>query len=342
MAAVIRTLTFVVLLGAAAPAAAQVATTRLPAVATLKSAVTVSSDVVRIKDIVENAGPVGNAPIFRSPDVGTTGSVSVESVLTALRAHHLYLIDTGALTAVEVTRDGRRIDLKDFEARIALTFAGKYGLGDVSNLVVTLDPASRPITIDPSASSDLQVQRATLDARSGRFDITFEAPTSAAMRQAPLRYTGRIVEMIDAVLLTHTIARGDLLKASDLAVERRPKAEITGDVVVSVDEAIGMTVRNPLRAGQPIRRADLVKPEMIRRDEAVTLIYEAPGILLTTRGKALESGGEGDVINVLNVQSKRTVQGAISGPGRVTIAATTTRPLLAAGRQSLASRLPPE
>lgn len=44
-----------------------------------------------------------------------------------------------------------------------------------------------------------------------------------------------------------------------------------------------------------------------------------PGIFLTTRGKALESGAEGDLINVLNPQSKRTVQGVITGPGQITV-----------------------
>ena len=52
----------------------------------------------------------------------------------------------------------------------------------------------------------------------------------------------------------------------------------------------------------------------------MTLIYEVPGIVLTMRGKAAESGAEGDVISVLNEQSKRTVQGIIVGPGRVSSA----------------------
>jgi flagellar basal body P-ring formation protein FlgA len=46
-----------------------------------------------------------------------------------------------------------------------------------------------------------------------------------------------------------------------------------------------------------------------------------PGISLTVRGKAAEGGAEGDVISVLNEQSKRTVQGLIVGPGRVLISA---------------------
>ena len=38
------------------------------------------------------------------------------------------------------------------------------------------------------------------------------------------------------------------------------------------------------------------------------------------RGKALDSGAEGDIVSVLNIQSKRTIQGVVSGPGHVTVA----------------------
>jgi flagella basal body P-ring formation protein FlgA len=61
----------------------------------------------------------------------------------------------------------------------------------------------------------------------------------------------------------------------------------------------------------------------VHRDDNVTLVYEVPGIMLTTRGKALEAGAEGDVINVLNVQSKRTVQGTVTGPNRVNLLVST-------------------
>jgi flagella basal body P-ring formation protein FlgA len=61
----------------------------------------------------------------------------------------------------------------------------------------------------------------------------------------------------------------------------------------------------------------------VNRNEAVTISYAVPGISLTLRGKAVEAGGVGDMINVLNIQSNRTVQATVSGPGRVTIGAIT-------------------
>ena len=33
-------------------------------------------EIVRIGDLVENAGPVADVPIFRSPDLGTRGAVA--------------------------------------------------------------------------------------------------------------------------------------------------------------------------------------------------------------------------------------------------------------------------
>jgi flagella basal body P-ring formation protein FlgA len=44
-----------------------------------------------------------------------------------------------------------------------------------------------------------------------------------------------------------------------------------------------------------------------------------PGIMLTVRGKAMEGGAEGDVISVINEQSKRTLQGVVIAPGRVAV-----------------------
>ena len=65
-----------------------------------------------------------------------------------------------------------------------------------------------------------------------------------------------------------------------------------------------------------------MKPAIIQRNDTVTIVYEAPGFTLTLRGQAQEAGALGDTISVLNVESKRVVQGVVSGPGRVTVNTT--------------------
>jgi flagella basal body P-ring formation protein FlgA len=115
-------------------------------------------------------------------------------------------------------------------------------------------------------------------------------------------------------------------------IERRPRAEIGRDLVGKAEQAVGLAARAPMQPGRPLRVADLMKPELVQRNETVTLVYEVPGITLTVRGKAAEGGAEGDVISVLNEQSKRTVQGVVVGPGRV---------IISTGSPRLAANLPP-
>jgi flagella basal body P-ring formation protein FlgA len=68
-----------------------------------------------------------------------------------------------------------------------------------------------------------------------------------------------------------------------------------------------------------------MKPEVVQRNDIVTIIYQAPGVVLTLRGQAQDAGAIGDSIGVLNIESKRVVQGVVSAPGRVTVVAVPTR-----------------
>jgi len=137
-----------------------------------------------------------------------------------------------------------------------------------------------------------------------------------------LRFTGSAVETVEVAVLARAIERNEVIKASDVMVERRPKAEVGADPA-SRSRAVGMQARKQLRAGQALRVADIAKPDLVQRDQTVTLIYQAAGLYLTIRGKALDGGTAGDVVSVLNFQSKRTVSGVVTGRGQVSVSPAT-------------------
>ncbi|MDU6374330.1 MAG: flagellar basal body P-ring formation chaperone FlgA, partial [Bradyrhizobium sp.] len=88
---------------------------------------------------------------------------------------------------------------------------------------------------------------------------------------------------------------------------------LAGGEPASRELAVGMQMRRAVRAGQALKTTDLAKPDLVQRDQTVTLIYQTAGIYLTTRGKTLEAGTDGDVVSVLNLQSKHTVTGRVTG-----------------------------
>lgn len=285
---------------------------------TLRASVTVSSDVVRVGDLVDNAGSAALIPVYRSPDLGTTGALPVAQVLSVLRAKQVIGVMTGDIREVQVTRLARTLANKDLENAVASALERRFGLGEAANITVTFDRGVSDMRLDASNTGALQPVATRYDARNGRFDIAFEISNDSNPAPTKLRFTGTAIETVEVAVLTRDIDRSEMLKSSDVAQERRPKAEVTGEPALR-DRAVGMQLRRPMRAGTSIRVADIAKPEFVTRDQSVTVIYQVPGIYLTTRGKAMESGAEGDTVSVLNLQTKRTLTGVVTARGQVTV-----------------------
>ena len=294
------------------------------AVPVLRAAVTVESDVVRIGDVIDNAGTSAQIAIYRAPDLGTTGSLPTAQVIAALQAHQVIGVDTKNIKAVSVTRLSRAFEGKEIEAAVAHALEHRNGLGEADNLSLTFDRDIADIRLEASNTGGLQPTSVRFEPRNGRFDVSFEISNENNTPAAKLRFTGIAIETVEAAVLTRNVERSDVLKSSDVVTERRPKAEVGGDAAVR-GRALGMQMRRQLRAGQAIKVADLVKPDLVQRDDNVTLIFESTGLYLTVRGKAMEAGTEGDVVNVLNLQSKHTVSGVVIGRGQVAISVATPR-----------------
>jgi flagella basal body P-ring formation protein FlgA len=190
---------------------------------------------------------------------------------------------------------------------------------------VVFDNDVRPFAVEATATNELAVAHLTYEPRTTRFDIAFELPGSAVARRLPLRFTGSLTETFETVVPIRDIAQGQIIKVSDVAIDHRPKSSFTPTTLTTIEQAQGLSTKHALRAGQVIRQADVAKPELVGRGETVTIVFQVPGILLTILGKAVEPGALGDVISVVNAQSKHTIQATVIGPGRVSVNVPTAR-----------------
>jgi flagella basal body P-ring formation protein FlgA len=316
-------------------AAALLASTALPALAgsddqivapVLRANVNVTGDIVHVGDLIDNPGAAAEIGVYRAPDLGTTGTLPTAQVIIALRNHQVIGVDTRDIKEVVVTRLARTVDTKELELAVAHALEHRSGLGDAANISVTLDQTVQDMKFDAANSGALNPISAHVDPRSGRFDVSFEFGNATAAAPTRLRFTGTAIETVEVAVLTRNVDRSELLRSGDLVTERRPRAELGGNEAASRELAVGMQTRRSVRAGLALKTADLVKPDLVQRDQAVTVIYQTAGIYLTTRGKAIESGTEGDVVNVINLQSKRTVTGRVTGRGQVSVDISVPRP----------------
>lgn len=285
----------------------------------LKGEITVNGEFVRLGDLIDNAGANATAPIFRAPELGASGTIQVYRVIEAARAQGISVFDTRGLAEVVVLRASRTIALPELERVVAEAAAKQYAFANAKDLAVTFDAYVRALAIEPGAADTPRLSQFFYEPRTQRFEANVDVPGSAALRRRPVRISGALYETAEVVTLGRALARGETIRASDIIAERRPKLE-AADAIHRTDTAIGQAARRDLRAGQFLHAADLMKPELVGRGDTVTLVFESPGVKLTVQAKALEAGTQGDLVQVLNTQSKRIVQATVDGPGRVIIA----------------------
>lgn len=306
----------IVLLSAFASPFAALAQSAAP---TLKAEITVTGDFVRIGDILENPGVKANEAIFKAPALGASGTIQVHRIMEALRAHGVVVFDTRDLTEVLVSRTSRSVTLSELGRAIAEAAAKRYEIANASDLSVTFDRHMSSLQVEPNVTEAPRVVSVVVDQRNNRFEAIVDVPGSITLRRAPVRFTGTLVETVEVVTLARPIPRGEAIRDSDIVVERLPRADVQTDALTRAELVVNQAARRALRSGQTLRAADLMKPQIVSRDDAVTIIFKTSAITLTLRGKALGNGAEGESISVLNPQSKRLVQGTVTAPGVVTV-----------------------
>jgi flagella basal body P-ring formation protein FlgA len=301
----------------------------------LRAETVVTGNVVRIGDLIENAGIVANTPIFRAPALGQTGIVTATQVLDAVRSHALVGIDPGDVSEIRVTRASRAIAPHEIETILAASLARTYGLGAASDVAFEFDRTLRTVQVGPGVTAAGHIEQLRYDLHTGRFDALFAVSGAPAAR---MRLSGNAFTTSEAVTLSRSLARGEIVRVSDLALKRIPRSQIAPDTITDPEQAIGRAARDAIGAGKALRTSELVKPQLVQRNDSVTLVYQVPGITLAVRGKAMDGGAEGDLIDVVNVQSNRTVRGAISGPGRVSVTSIAARVIASA--QAVSNEVP--
>ncbi len=129
--------------------------------------------------------------------------------------------------------------------------------------------------------------------------------------------------LIAASLLANTTAL-----AEDLVVSRNIRAGsiITASDIITPDDhlalrravdIIGMETTRSLYQGQKINEAELRAPTLISRNAIVQMEYAKGQMTISTEGRALDKGGLGDRVRVMNLASKRIVTVIVTGADSV-------------------------
>jgi len=123
----------------------------------------------------------------------------------------------------------------------------------------------------------------------------------------------------DTVTVQRPVARGTVIDASDLRIDKVLRSKIFTDFYSSKQNIVGLVAKMPLREGQIINSRLVSAADLIRKGQTVVLMARAGGIHINTKGKALGNAKRGELVRVKNNDSGRIVEGIASDIGKVEI-----------------------
>lgn len=126
----------------------------------------------------------------------------------------------------------------------------------------------------------------------------------------------RIEEIVQTVVLTQNIAGGSLLTADMLDIANRERRFLRGSLVSDPRQIIGAKTRRALSIGQIITLQDLC---LVCKGDIVTISVSNNGLNVAATGIAQSDGSLGDMISVLNRQSKRAITAEVIAVNQVSV-----------------------
>lgn len=305
---------------------------------TIRANVTVGEDIVRLGDLVSGTGALAATPIFRAPAPGTTGRLAAQDVALAAYRAGVELVDFDGLETISVQRLANALRREAIAKLLAFEMARTTGEA-LSNIQIT--QADLPLSVrhdSGEATTGPQITDLQFDENRGR--VTATLLTRAGDRMLTNRLMASAFIDAEAIVLAKALATGDLIKRADLTIRKLPRKQISG-ALMDPERIVGQQARRGLISGSVLRAQDLQAPTLVLRNREVLIVLKKGGLALTARGKAMEDGALGDMIEVMNVRSQKVLQATVQRDGTVVVGGS-GRPLTirqAAGRRAMMDAL---
>lgn len=289
----------------------------------LRLEVTVRSEIVTVGDMFDNAGLLAEEGLFRAPAPGTTGTVTIDDVRRAASLVGLNEFEAEGIERVRVARPAAIVDAEFLTHLITVDLSERGILApdmvaetrfDDPNLVINAEAV-----VDPARLINLRYRP-----QSGEFSARF----LVAGRDEPVDVGGTIELMVEAPHLVDTKPAGTVLTQSDIEMRLVSLATAETSGTARLEDLIGKALARQSRAGMMLKVNDVKPPELVSRNDIVTVFLKTGPMTLTIKGQALSAAAEGDTIPVLNLMSKKILYGRATGAGTIEI---TTEPLNVAG-----------
>lgn len=287
------------------------------ALADVKENTIVDKSTVTLGDVLDNLDQGRDIWVMNAPAPGQKTTLSTRYLASLTREHNIYWQNSRGVRQITIIRKGQSFRHADFEPLIMQKLNDMEMPGNKTG--ISFDSKNTAIYLpEDSSLEDISLKKFTLTRRTGKFTALLSVPVGdGSFTTATVRGRTHAISYVPA--LNKVITPGQHITAQDITWVSMPTLSIGRNIISDKSQLIGMTPRRGLRSVTPLRLSDLERPKIVLRGKMIRIVFQSGKIRLSALGKAIQSGGKGDVIRVMNSKSHKTIEAVVTGPGQVQV-----------------------
>lgn len=295
--------------------------------ADLREKLIVTDAVVKLSDIFTDTGAAGEEIVMEAPAPGKRNSISSYELTKLAAEYKLDWERPAYLKRVYIHREGEPLHLDELKP-VILELAREQGLED--NVNVRLYGRKNGLFLPVGlTAADVELDSFTLNDQLTRFSAIVRVPVGTG-QQEELRISGTLDVVRLVPMLNKLVAPGEIISKADIDWVEISARRVNRNTIMNSQQLVGQTVTRALAANKMIRNSDIARPIAIAKGSMVQMTYKSGLLTLSMQGRALENGGIGDVIRVMNPKSKKTVFAHVEKEGSVKVTSSNHTKLAAA------------
>lgn len=290
----------------------------------LKEKAVVADDRIRLGDLFtglpENTDKKTVAP---APALGKEAILTSEWLKKLAKTNKIAWEPANEKVSVTVYRTAEEVS-KDEISRKILKELKAQGMPEDAEIII--QKGDFPVLVPVKSVWRLDTVSAEYSPARQQFEAKLNLTVNSGKKQE-MTFAGKVKTFIEVSVAARDLKAGQIITTNDILTKRvAQEANSRAAAFVKTEDLIGKEVKRSLRSGQTIQANDVRAQVMVAKGKTVTLNFTKGGIMLSVQGKALENGGLGDTVRVMNAQSKTVVQGTVTGPETVSVHTTGKKP----------------
>ncbi|MBR1778773.1 MAG: flagellar basal body P-ring formation protein FlgA [Alphaproteobacteria bacterium] len=283
----------------------------------LKEKATVTDDYIRLGDLFSGLDDSADKKVIApAPALGKEAVLTYEWLKKLAQTHKIAWEPANEKVSVKVRRAAAEIS-KEAVTQVILKELKAQGLPE--NAELTFQKGIFPVLVPVKSDWQLTPVSAEYTPTRQQFEAKLNLIVNSEKKQE-LQFAGKVKIFVFVPVAAQDLKAGRIITPDNVLMKRiAQESTVRAADSVKKEDLIGKEVKRSIRSGQMILANDVRTQVMVTKGKMITLNFTKGGIMLSAQGKALENGGLGDTVRVMNVQSKSVVQGTVTGPETVSI-----------------------